>query len=82
MCPAGGIKRSDGKRCVMESVKRMDGAKRIENLVDRLAESHILSREEFCFLLDNIEPEQDGYLYGKARKQALASYGNRVFVRG
>ena len=51
----------------MESVKRMDGAKRIENLVDRLAESHILSREEFCFLLDNIEPEQDGYLYGKAR---------------
>ena len=66
----------------MESVKRMDGAKRIENLVDRLAESHILSREEFCFLLDNIEPEQDGYLYGKARKQALASYGNRVFVRG
>ena len=46
----------------MESVKRMDGAKRIENLVDRLAESHILSREEFCFLLDNIEPEQDGYL--------------------
>ena len=41
----------------MESVKRMDGAKRIENLVDRLAESHILSREEFCFLLDNIEPE-------------------------
>ena len=66
----------------MESVKRMDGAKRIENLVDRLAESHILSREEFCFLLDNIEPEQVGYLYGKARKQALASYGNRVFVRG
>ena len=74
MCPAGGIKRSDGKRCVMESVKRMDGAKRIENLVDRLAESHILSREEFCFLLDNIEPEQDGYLYGKARKQAPVSY--------
>ena len=66
----------------MESVKRMDGAKRIENLVDRLAVDHILSREEFCFLLDNIEPEQDGYLYGKARKQALASYGNRVFVRG
>ena len=66
----------------MESVKRMDGAKCIENRLDRLAESHILSREEFCFLLDNIEPEQDGYLYGKARKQALASYGNRIFVRG
>ena len=66
----------------MESVKRMDGAKCIENLVDRLAESHILSREEFCYLLENIRPEQDGYLYEKARKQALASYGNRVFVRG
>ena len=42
----------------MESVKRMDGAKRIENLVDRLAESHILSREEFCFLPGNIKTER------------------------
>ena len=49
----------------MESVKRMDGAKRIENLVDRLAESHILSREEFCFLLDNIELNRMGISMGK-----------------
>lgn len=66
----------------MDGAGMIDGAKGIENLVDRLAVDHILSREEFCYLLENIRPEQDGYLYEKARKQALASYGNRIFVRG
>ena len=45
---------------------------RVITLVDKLAKSHMLSREEFSFLLDNIG-EEDTYLYGKAREAALAN---------
>lgn len=54
---------------------------RVITLVDKLAKSHMLSREEFSFLLDNIG-EEDTYLYGKAREAALANYGNKIYVRG
>ena len=54
---------------------------RVITLVDKLAKSHVLSREEFSFLLDNIG-EEDTYLYGKAREAALANYGNKIYVRG
>ena len=54
---------------------------RVITLVDKLAKSHMLSREEFSFLLDNIG-EEDSYLYEKAREAALANYGNKIYVRG
>ena len=54
---------------------------RVITLVDKLAKSHVLSREEFSFLLDNIGQE-DSYLYEKAREAALANYGNKIYVRG
>ena len=54
---------------------------RVITLVDKLAKSHVLSREEFSFLLDNIG-EEDSYLYEKAREAALANYGNKIYVRG
>ena len=72
LCPAFGTERKNGKRCMME---------RVITLVDKLAKSHMLSREEFSFLLDNIG-EEDTYLYGKAREAALANYGNKIYVRG
>lgn len=51
-------------------------------LVDKLEGNHILTREEFCFLIDNITKDGAAYLYDKARNVALESYGNRIFVRG
>ena len=50
---------------------------RVITLVDKLAKSHVLSREEFSFLLDNIG-EEDSYLYEKAREAALANYVNNI----
>ena len=60
----------------------MESTNDIRGLVDKLANRHILSRQEFICLLDQIGPEEEGYLYEKARETALASYGNRIFVRG
>lgn len=56
--------------------------KSIKTLIDKLAENTILSREEFCFLLDHLDEDGEMYLYGKARKSALAAYGNKIYVRG
>lgn len=54
----------------------------IKGLIDKLADHRILSREEFCLLLDHINEEEESYLYHKARRTALAGYGNRIYVRG
>ena len=54
---------------------------RVITLVDKLAKSHVLSREEFSFLLDNIGA---GGLISvrKGQGAALANYGNKIYVRG
>ena len=46
---------------------------RVITLVDKLAKSHVLSREEFSFLLDNIG-EEDSYLYEKARDRFISCH--------
>lgn len=54
----------------------------IRELINKLERCHILSREEFCFLIDNIGQEDEVYLYDRARRTALAHYGNAIYVRG
>lgn len=54
----------------------------VKMLVDMLATHHILTRDDFIFLLDNLDEDGENYLYGKARETALAHYGNRIYVRG
>lgn len=47
----------------------------IRELINKLEKCHILSREELCFLIDNIGQEDEAYLYDRARRTALAHYG-------
>ena len=58
---------------MMESIKR---------LIDKLEKNTILTENEFCALLDYMKEDEEAYLYHKARKTALAVYGNRIYVRG
>lgn len=54
----------------------------VRMLVDMLAKHRILSREDFIFLLENLDEDGENYLYEKARETAQAHYGNRIYVRG
>lgn len=54
----------------------------VRMLVDMLAKHRILSREDFIFLLENLDEGGENYLYEKARETAQAHYGNRIYVRG
>lgn len=54
----------------------------VKMLVDMLAKHRILSREDFIFLLENLDEDGENYLYEKARETAQAHYGNRIYVRG
>ena len=55
---------------------------KVRELIDRLESQRILTKEEFCFLIESIEPEDRVYLYERARSQAQAVYGNAIYVRG
>ena len=55
---------------------------KVRELIDRLESQRILTKEEFCFLIESIEPEDRVYLYERARSQARAVYGNAIYVRG
>ena len=54
----------------------------IRELIDRLEGQHILTKEEFCTLIDGAGGEDREYLFARARRQAQAVYGRAVFVRG
>ena len=55
---------------------------KVRELIGRLESQRILTKEEFCFLIESIEPEDRVYLYERARSQAQAVYGNAIYVRG
>ena len=50
----------------------------IKELIDKLADSHTLSRDEFKMILscDSL------YLYERAREAQRQVYGNHIFMRG
>ncbi len=54
----------------------------IIQLIDRLAERKILSREEFIALIGGRDDAASSYLYTRAREAAQSVFGNRIYTRG
>lgn len=54
----------------------------MKNLIDKLEEDHILTKEEFIRLIDGRTPELAEYLFEKARAIRKQYYGNDVYMRG
>ncbi|MBQ8781362.1 MAG: [Oscillospiraceae bacterium] len=52
------------------------------DLIDKLEKEHILTKEEFVFLIKNRTPEISEYLFEKARKVRHKYYGRKVYIRG
>ena len=55
---------------------------RINDLIDRLEKEHILSRSEFAEIIRDHAPENDEYLFEKARNIREKIYGKAVYMRG
>lgn len=51
------------------------------SLIDKLAENHVLEKEEWLFLIQNCN-SCDEYLFNKARSVRDEVYGKKIFVRG
>lgn len=56
--------------------------KDMKALIDKLEKNHILSREEFCILIDKMTPDGETYLYERARLTAQSCYGRQIYIRG
>lgn len=54
----------------------------IIELIDKLEKEHVLSKEEFVFLIGNRTSEAAEYLFEKARAIRHKYYGNKVYIRG
>lgn len=61
---------------------RLLSDKEIRGLIDRLAEEHTLSVEEYHRLLLECGAEEADYLAQKARTEREKQYGKAVFIRG
>ena len=60
----------------------MEKGQKMKNLIDRLEQDRVLSREEFCTLLSHITPESSAYLFEKSRAAARKRFGNKIYTRG
>jgi biotin synthase len=54
----------------------------VKQLIDKLAETSILQKEEWIFLISNRNKEIIDYACEKARHVSVQHYGNKVFARG
>jgi biotin synthase len=54
----------------------------VKSLIDKLAQKSILQKEEWVFLISNINNEIKEYTFEKARQVSLQHFGNKVFARG
>lgn len=55
---------------------------KIKNLVDKLEQEHILTVNEFTFILDNVSDDDREYIRSKAQGIAKSKFGNKVYTRG
>ena len=55
---------------------------RINELIDKLEKEHILSKDEFAEIIRDHTPENDEYLFEKARNIREKVYGKAVYMRG
>lgn len=61
--------------------KQKEGAVMLENLIDRLDENGILTRNEYKTLIENRNACAD-YLFEKARQARDRVYGRNIYIRG
>lgn len=54
----------------------------MRELIDKLKSNRLLGRDEFISLLAANDPETREYARGLAKEEALASFGNAVYIRG
>ncbi|MBT9779805.1 [FeFe] hydrogenase H-cluster radical SAM maturase HydE [Clostridium sp. MCC353] len=54
----------------------------MKQLIDKLDQEQMLTKEEFKLLIEGIGPNDREYLFEKARAQAVRHYGKKVFTRG
>ena len=53
----------------------------IRNLIDKLADTHILTKEELVYIIKNINDEDRKYLHKKASCLRDKYYSNKVYLR-
>ncbi len=51
-------------------------------LIDKLADNHLLKKDEYLFILNNISTYELKYLYNKAYEEKAKYYQDRVYLRG
>lgn len=54
----------------------------MKNLIDKLAENRVLTKEEFVTLLRDICTKDTEYLFSKARETSRRHFGRDVYIRG
>lgn len=54
----------------------------MKTLIDKLYDTESLNREELTDLLNKLDRESTEYLHAKAHEKRMATYGNKVFMRG
>lgn len=59
-----------------------DHSHQVKQLIDTLATSHTLSKEDYLFLLEHITITDTTYLFQKAYEAKQPYYQNRVYLRG
>lgn len=55
---------------------------KIKNFVDKLEKEHILTVDEFTFIMDNVSDDDREYIRSKAQGIAKSKFGNKVYTRG
>lgn len=53
-----------------------------KDLIDKLEKEHILSEEEFAFIIDNRNEELSAYLAEKAKRISRQTFGDSIYIRG
>lgn len=54
----------------------------MKHLIDKLYETHNLSKEEFVYLLENFDQETSDYLFSLARTYGQKYFDKEVYIRG
>lgn len=54
----------------------------MKHLIDKLYETHNLSKEEFVYLLENYDQETSDYLFSLARTYSQKYFDKEVYIRG
>ncbi|WP_290776553.1 [FeFe] hydrogenase H-cluster radical SAM maturase HydE [Anaerofustis sp.] len=54
----------------------------MKKVIDKLYNQKSLSKDEFIYLLDNIDDKNSEYLFSLARERRKEFYGNDIYIRG